>query len=291
MHTEPLDPPERPGGSYESAGDTTKDPQTETRAQRIDRIFASLPPLDSSEYLDLLKTATAADLPAEVLVRAYRQLKRGLAAEATLSRLVGTGKKYGYLDSLYSVAQSRLSRDEGRTLDDLVADAIGEIVVKLGGPQGANADKAWRSFCRQRLVDVHREQIGRHGERRPKIVHAKRNEETDEEIDPMDGPDALHAPWHGTVRPNNEEWLRDFARRTFARIRDDNIRTVGLNLVADDQVQISSKDPTNTNTLEHRLRASRDQINRWQKTALAILRAALEQQNEQETDTSWLKRQ
>jgi hypothetical protein len=140
-------------------------------------------------------------------------------------------------------------------------------------------------------VDVHREQIGRHGERRPKIVHATLDERTDEEIDPMDGPHALHAPWHGTVRPNNEEWLRDFARRTFARIRDENIRTVGLNLVADDPVQISSEDRTNTSTLEHRLGVGRDQINRWLRAARAILRAALEQQNEKEIDTTRLKRQ
>ncbi|MDQ3180772.1 MAG: hypothetical protein M3Q33_09655, partial [Acidobacteriota bacterium] len=52
------------------------------------RIFSELPPLDSPEYMTLLENASASDLPAQVLARAFRQLAVSgseAAANATLA--------------------------------------------------------------------------------------------------------------------------------------------------------------------------------------------------------------
>ena len=280
------DPPEPATGSAEPDPD---DGKPESRAQRTDRIFRQLPPLGSPEYLSLLKTATARELPAEVLVRAYRQLKVGTAAEQTLVRLVATNNKYGYLDALYKVARRRITDDDAYGVDDLVANAIGEIVIRLPDSAGAGAETAWVSFCRQRVVDAHRELVGRHGGRRPRMLRPKVDRETQEELDPLEGPNVLSAPWHGTVGPDLEEWFDAFARRTFARIPDENIRTVGLNFLRKEPLPVSAKDPSNTETLEHLLKANSYQIYRWQRTALAILRAALDQQDERDIDVSRLK--
>ena len=62
------------------------------------RIFSELPPLGSTENRTLLESASATDLPAQVLARAFRQLVVSgseVAANATLARLVSS-KKYDY---------------------------------------------------------------------------------------------------------------------------------------------------------------------------------------------------
>lgn len=54
----------------------------ETHADRDERIYQSLPRLGSSAYLNLLKTATPDELPAQVLATAYRVLFPSRAADA-----------------------------------------------------------------------------------------------------------------------------------------------------------------------------------------------------------------
>src|SRR4051812_20241491 len=82
----------------------------ESRNDRNERIYQSLPPLGSPAYLNLLKSATAAELPASVLVRAYRQLHPSPAADATLARLLGHNERYGYITILHTLAHRRVSR-------------------------------------------------------------------------------------------------------------------------------------------------------------------------------------
>src|SRR5690349_1227070 len=87
---------------------TTTSP--ETAYERHERIFQSLPPLGSQDYLDLLKTASATELPAEVLVRAFQSLGcTGRAAEATLGRLLTQNATYGYLTPLRQMAERRVT--------------------------------------------------------------------------------------------------------------------------------------------------------------------------------------
>src|SRR5437773_11706569 len=87
---------------------------------RNEQIYNALPPLGSTAYMQKLKTASAAELPAQVLVRAYRQLRSGPAADATLGRLLGYNEKYGYLTPLYNAARRRISRHDSYGVDDLV---------------------------------------------------------------------------------------------------------------------------------------------------------------------------
>ena len=86
-----------------------------TRKAPLDAIFESLPPLDSPEYLALLTTSAATELPAQVLARVYRQLRRASAddvAQVTLSRLVANDDKYGYLRSIRLLAARRVARNQ-----------------------------------------------------------------------------------------------------------------------------------------------------------------------------------
>src|SRR5256885_9621899 len=51
-------------------------------SERFDAIFASLPPPGSPEYLAQLRQADAPTIPAQVLVRAFRQLRAAGQEEA-----------------------------------------------------------------------------------------------------------------------------------------------------------------------------------------------------------------
>jgi DNA-directed RNA polymerase specialized sigma24 family protein len=257
--------------------------------ERNERIFASLPPLGSPEYMQKLKTASAAELPAPVLVRAYRQLRSGPAADATLARLLGYNEKYGYITPLYKAAKGRISSDEAYGVDDLVQDTIVEIVDTLAGPHGQGAERAWVSYLRQQMENAHRKLAGRRPERRPRRAPVVRDSETGEEIDPIDAAGVTTGPWQGSVPSSRLEWLEAFIRRTFAKISDERIRAIAFDMLSDNPTPVSSNDPAETNTLTRRFGVDRFKIYRWQRSARAVLRAALESQNEVEIDISWLK--
>jgi DNA-directed RNA polymerase specialized sigma24 family protein len=239
--------------------------------------------------MQMLKTASAAELPAQVLVRAYRQLRSGPAADATLERLLGYNEKYGYLTPLYMAAKRRISRSDAYGVDDLVQDTIVEIVETLAGPRGEGAEKAWVSFLRQRMEDAYRKLAGRRPERRPRRAEVVTDTETGEEIDPIEAAGVTSGPWQGRVPSSQLEWLEAFIRRTFSKISDERIRAIAFDMFSDNPTPVSSNDPAETNTLARRFGVDRFKIYRWQRYARAVLRAALESQNEVEIDVSWLK--
>src|SRR5262247_1893964 len=120
-----------------------KELSTKSPTKLFEEIFAALPPLDSPEYLRLLNTATPEELPAQVLVRAYRQLcSAGAEAEAraTLGRLI-TGQHAGfYLKSIHTLAKTRVASGQyAYDADDLVQEAIKVIVKTLPAERGAFA--------------------------------------------------------------------------------------------------------------------------------------------------------
>ena len=254
----------------------------ETRTERNERIYQSLPTLGSPAYLSFLKTATAAELPASVLVRAYRQLHPGPAADATLERLLGHNERYGYITMLYTATQRRISRLSAYGPDDLVYDAIGEIVATLAGPRGESAERLWVRYLHDCLEEAHRKLIGRRGERLE-----KRSDKAPDEWDDGDEPIAS-IPWQGSVETDNLEWLERFIERTAAAIPDERIRAVALDLFSESPTPVSSDDPDDANTLTGRFGVKRFTIYRWQRAARAVLRAALERQNEREIDISFL---
>lgn len=80
----------------------------ESVARVFEEIFFALPPLDSPAYLRMLETAVPEELPAQVLVRAYRQLCGAGAetpAQATLERLVASSYRSFYLASIHRLAK------------------------------------------------------------------------------------------------------------------------------------------------------------------------------------------
>ncbi len=259
----------------------------ESRKEQRDRIFDSLPSLGSPEYLKLLETAPAAELPASVLARVYRQLHPSPAADATLERLLCHDERYGYLSILYTVARRRAARLDAYTPDDLVHDTIGEIVATLASPAGRYAEGAWTSYLHQCLDHAYRKLVGRRGERSMRRVEAS-VDGSDNRYDPIDAAATDTIPWHGRVAPDNAEWLEAFAEREAAAIPGERLRRVALDLIMDPTTPISSDDPDDVNTLTHRYGVDRFTIYRLRRQARAILRAALERQTEREIDMGCL---
>jgi len=171
--------------------------------KRIEELFEALPPLGSKEYLERIKQAPATDLPAQVLVRAYRQLPVGSPeANATLSRLLGNYDRDGYLAPLWQAARQRVSGRDWFGVDDLVSVAIEEIVKSLGGPRGKGADTAWIAFLHQRLQDAYRAMVGRRGERQDvQKVEPTANEDGElvDALDHVHSEEAAATTWHGRV--------------------------------------------------------------------------------------------
>ena len=265
-------------------------PAQESENERNERIFQSLPRLGSDEYMDLLKRASASELPAPVLVRAYRQLRLGRAAEATLGRLLTNDEKYGYLRPLRKMARRRVSSRDWFDADYLVDQTISELTLALAGPRGEGAHEHWLSFLSHRLEDAYRSLNGRRRERQdPPRADPRPDPETGRWSEPADDADALHAPWHGRVGPSNEEWLEAFIMRTLATIADDRIRQVAQDLFSADPSPISGEAVQGRAPLTERFGFDRYTIYRWRRIARAKLLAALRKQNECEVDLSWLE--
>lgn len=268
----------------------------EIAANTFNRIFAALPPLTSPQYIELLETASAADLPAQVLARAYRHLcAAGCegAANATLARLVGSGGKYGYLASLRRLAFREVGRGQyWYDADDLMQAAVIEIVKTLPTPRGELAERAWVLFTHQRFQDGWRELNGRRGEKiRGVRAEPTVNRETGEVSDPVEETDGASAPWHVRAEASELPWLENFIRETVAKIADPLIRRVAEDQFGDDPSPISAgasaggKPP-----LTEQLGENRFKIYRARDNAKARLAAALLAQRQHEIDAEWLRR-
>lgn len=259
--------------------------------ERHEQIFQSLPPLGSQDYLDLLRTASAADLPAEVLVRAFQALGcTGRAAEATLGRLLTQNATYGYLTPLRRMAEQRVSARDWFDADYLVDETIGVIWKALAGPQGKNAHRAWLSFLKQRLEDAYRNLNGRRNERRDRErAEPRLDPESGNELDPLESEAALDAPWQGRLGPDVEEWFETFARRSIARIQHAQIREVGLDQVSSSPSSLSGPGTHGKPSLADKYSVNRFQIMRWRDAAFARLLVDLEQQDEREIDVTWVR--
>ena len=265
-------------------------PAQEFENERNERIFQALPKLGSDAYMDLLKRASASELPAPVLVRAYRQLGPGRAGEATLARLLTNDATYGYLRRLRQMARRKVSSHDWFDADYLVDEAIGEIALTLGGPRGEGADKHWVAFLKQRLEDAFRSLNGRRRERQdPPRAEPHEDPKTGRWSDPMESEDVLHAPWHGRVESDLEEWLEAFIVRTLATIADDRIREVAHDLFSADPSPISGKARGGKIPLTERYGVDRHAIYRCRRIARAKLLAALRKQSEREVDLDWLE--
>jgi hypothetical protein len=261
----------------------------------FDAIFESLPPLDSPEYLALLNIATAAELPAQVLARAYRQLRRAgadAAAQATLVRLVANDHRYGYLKSIRLLAARRVARGQyWYEAEDLIQAAIAEVVKTLISVRGSLAETAWVLFCRHCFEDGWRILNGRRGEKiRGERIEASVDAESDDVFDPAEETDGAAAPWHVSAEDSRLPWLEAFIRRTVSEFAEPLMRQVAEDQFGDDPSPISSgRSKTGKPPLTEQLGVDRFRISRALRNARARLAAALLAQREHEVDLDWLR--
>jgi hypothetical protein len=268
---------------------------TKSPTKPFEEIFAALPPLDSPEYLRLLNTATPEALPAQVLVRAYRQLCRaGAEAEArsTLERLIAGRYAEFYLKSIHALAKKQvMSGQYTYDADDLVQEAIRVIVETLPTERGDFAESAWVTYCRQAFAEGWRSLNGREGKKfRLRRVETKIDPKTGEEKNPMEVADDS-VPWHVAMRESNVPWIEDFAQRVIAEMRDPLMRQIAADQFGDDPSPISSgRSKGGKPPLTEQLGENRFKISRVRDQARARLFAALVTQKEKEIDLDWLRK-
>ena len=250
-------------------------------ARQVDELFAKLPPLTSPEYLERLKSASAAELPAQVLVRVYRQLdKVSPIAEATLTRLLAMDDKFGYLAPLWRFAADRMTDDDYFSEDDLVEETVREIAKALGGTRGKGADVVWITFIRQRLEDGYRALNGRRGERANFPKPRRWHNEDGQETNPADEAARGDADWHGNIDGDNQEWIEDFVSREIDEIAEPHIREVARAMF--------QADPPTQIELAGQMGVDRRKIAAWRAAASARIKAALQAQDERDIDlTGW----
>ena len=103
--------------------------------------------MDSEEYLKFLQSAAAEDLPAPVLVRAYRQLPPGKAADATMARLMGNDRKFGYLRTLWAAAPRKIKRADAYTPDDFYSTQSARLSSRSVGRAAKGLRKTGVAIC------------------------------------------------------------------------------------------------------------------------------------------------
>ncbi|HEY4304673.1 MAG TPA: hypothetical protein VGM82_09410 [Gemmatimonadaceae bacterium] len=266
----------------------------ESRASRLareERIFQSLPPLDTPDYVAFVKSARRDDPPASVLARAYRQLAAGDAADATLTRLANRRDPPGYL--LYVVAKARRARRRlgSYTPDDLVANTVGEIVTTIRGPVGKIAEGAWGLYLQTCLASAYRALVGRTGFRAgPRMETDVMDRRSQDEGDDDAWAESESArTWRARVEPSDLEWLESFIERTMNKIPYDDVRAIALDLFSEKPSAVSSTTPNDPKTLTGRFGVNRATIYRWQNTARCMLYDALDRQDERDIDLSFLE--
>jgi DNA-directed RNA polymerase specialized sigma24 family protein len=196
-----------------------------TSAEVYEELFQALPPLGSDEYLAHLESAPTADLPARVLVRAYRQLPpKSIAAEATLRRLFRQlpNKRWEYLSPMVSYARRQAPKMK-LDYEDLFQEGLDRILRVLYGKRGEFAERSWPTFCQHELIEAWRAKHGRRGERSPREEQAERTE--DDSTDPLES--CLEVPsWHALVSPNEVEKIEKLAEQVIASIPDEFVKQV-----------------------------------------------------------------
>ncbi len=264
-------------------------------AAAFDAIFTNLPPLDSAEYLELLEKATVRELPAQVLVRAFRQLiKAGevAAADATLVRLLAD-KRFDYLGLVRGRAGKIYAPGNyGNGPDDLLQETIHEVVRTLPTDRGAFAEVAWVKFLEQRFEDARRRLYGReYDDGQPRRVEPYIDTETGEEGDPAEQVAGGLPPGVFGAGDEDMAWLGEFIRKTANEIVDPVVRYIAIDQWSDDPSPISAgtseggKPP-----LDKQLGVRRFRISRDLKKAKARLAAALMSQKDKDIRYEWLRK-
>jgi hypothetical protein len=264
-------------------------------SERIDKLFAALPAPGSPEYFSHLQSVGAEALPAQVLARAYRQLRaagRDDAAEATLARLIDSDDPHGYLRAIRRLSKQQVPGNQNwHDAEDLFQSAIAEIIRVLNSPRGALAEVAWVRFCQNCFEDAWRSMHGRRGERlRIEFAEPMKDDESSELIFPVEQTTGESAPWHAGAKQSELPQLEKLIAITIAAMADPLMRAVATDQFSDDPSPISAgRSAGGKPPLTDQLGASRFQISRALRNAKARLAAALIADPDHETDTAWLR--
>lgn len=250
--------------------------------RRMDAIYQALPPLDSEEYLRHLRDASKEELPAHVLVRAFRETaKHGSVLEEagnrTFARLISKNEgRFEYLGPAVEYLATRLPRNQyAQDLEDLLQDTAAKMLDVLATKRGSYGERAWYSFARQCAVEVWREHVGRKGEREePPREEPQRDAATGEWFDPLE---RIREGQSGGTGVEVDAY--DLLREVIKDIADPFLRAV-----AEDQWLSGDPSPASGDgcsaggkpSLEAQLRVSRDRIVRAQRAVEARILAALE---------------
>jgi hypothetical protein len=264
------------------------EPDTEKPARRsvIEQIFHQLPPLGSQEYLELLKIAPPADLPAEVLVRAYRQLPLGSAAgRATLDRLVGrTESRWHYLGFVAWLARQQFdtqaTQDRATEYEDLMQDAITRIIEVLHGPRGAYGETSWTVFCSQQFRDVWRRRYGRRKGTKLKRLAAQRISPTppgEDERNTIYDLATDKSLWPTILDAGRSKRIETIAQQVMASLDDPLARQVAQALWSGERPKTSGSGTAaaGPSLMQQFPGKSRDQLNRLIQRLDSTLAAAL----------------
>lgn len=273
----------------------TPEGDARTYEERNEAIYRGLPPLDSPDYLQLLETANPEELPAEVLVRAFRQLWQAepysLAATATLERLLVRHEAY-YLSRVRSLATKEAARRNNWVdAEDMVRDVVVKLCGSLRGKMGQHAETNWVAFTVNRFRDVRREYYGKKGAKGA----AERGEYDEDGLSLRSDLEALASYTEG-AGPRHSGFdqaarIEALVWETVAKIKDPFLKSVAEDQFGPDPSPISSRREQDApKTLSAKLGASRDKVRRALVKARKIVGAALLADRTLDLKEEWVRR-
>ena len=279
-------------------------------------LFDELPPLGSEEYICLMEDTNGAEIPPQVLARAYRQLcqaKNERGMKATFDR-IAQGKN---LKSVRTIIKNIIPAEQDWFLEnDLEQETWMQILKVLPTDRGAMAETAWVLFCKHRAIDAWRENFGREGRRLevkiggqyvkvrkaevPSADSEKNGEETFEQTvaSEIDGTGATNSEipisyfaWREGLERDQIPLIEELIAKTIDKIEEPLLKQIAIDQFGDDPSPISSGVSENGKPpLTVQTDLDRHTIARKIKKVRKILAGNLLANKEFEFDIAWLRK-
>jgi DNA-directed RNA polymerase specialized sigma24 family protein len=248
----------------------------------VEKAYGALPRMDSPEFIEHIRKTGAAEMPPQVLARAFRQLPAGSGtANVVLTRLIGEDDETGYLGPVWTLARMKLGKRRDLEVVDLVQATRLKILETLGDEaKGKGAETWWVAYVRQRFFDAFREQYGHDGQRDgSEFVRATTNAETGEIDDPLEVDAATVRLTHGNASAIDYDRMMALLQQWVDETVNPEVRRVAQRMI--------SVDPYTKSGLAQELGMSRWVLEPLLMSARERLKAALEIEMP-EADTSFL---
>lgn len=284
--------------------------------QNHQSLFDELPPLGSEEYIHLMEDTNGAEIPPQVLARAFRQLcqaKNEGGMKATFNRMA-QGKN---LKSVRTIIKNIIPSEQDWFLEnDLEQETWMQIWKVLPTDRGAMAETAWVLFCKHRTIDAWRENFGREGRRlevkvggqyvkvrkakAPTFDSEKNGEDTFEQIVTRenDGIGTVNSEmpisyfaWRDGLEKNQIPLIEELVAKTIDKIEEPLLKQIAVDQFGDDPSPISSGFSKNGKPpLTEQTNLDRHTIARKIKDIRRILAGNLLADKELEFDAAWLRK-